>query len=179
MNSYLIQSVVPDYLNSARVVPLFKKSGKKEVGNHRPVSILTIISKVFERVVMIKSNHILFRSNFSIKFLSDFRSRFFYRHVFYPFNRFYYISKGPGSFDGMVLLNLQKRLAQLNIAFFSWPQSRRIQMVSVNSNLWLYLELYPHIQIFRVVFPRDQYSNPMFSIYVNDMSGAVRAWGVF
>ena len=47
----LIQGVVPDDLKSARVVPLFKKSDKTEVGNYRPVSILTIISKVLERVV--------------------------------------------------------------------------------------------------------------------------------
>ena len=47
----LIQGVVPDDLKSARVVSLFKKSDKTEVGNYRPVSILSIISKVFEKVV--------------------------------------------------------------------------------------------------------------------------------
>ena len=47
MNLSLIQSVVPDYLSSARVVHLFKKSDKKEVGNHRPVSFVTIISTGF------------------------------------------------------------------------------------------------------------------------------------
>ena len=47
----LIQGIVPDDLKSARVVPLFKKSDKTEVGNYRPVSILMIISKVFERIV--------------------------------------------------------------------------------------------------------------------------------
>ena len=43
INLSLIQGVVPDDLKSARVVPLFKKSDKTEVGNYRPVSILTII----------------------------------------------------------------------------------------------------------------------------------------
>ena len=38
-------------MKSARVVPLFKKNDKTEVGNYRPVSVLNIISKVFERVV--------------------------------------------------------------------------------------------------------------------------------
>ena len=47
----LIQGVVPDDLKSARVVPLFKKNDRTEVGKYRPVSILTIISKVFEKVV--------------------------------------------------------------------------------------------------------------------------------
>jgi len=35
----------------ARVVPLYKKSDNTDVGNYRPVSILTIFSKIFERVV--------------------------------------------------------------------------------------------------------------------------------
>ena len=51
INLSLIQGVVPEDLKSARVVPLFKKNDKTEVGNYRPVSILTILSKVFERVV--------------------------------------------------------------------------------------------------------------------------------
>ena len=47
----IIQRVVPDDLKTARVVPLFKKNDKTEVGNYRPVSILSIVSKVLERVV--------------------------------------------------------------------------------------------------------------------------------
>ena len=51
INLSLIQGTIPDDLKSARVVPLFKKNDRTEVGNYRPVSILTIISKIFERVV--------------------------------------------------------------------------------------------------------------------------------
>ena len=39
INLSIIQGVVPDDLKSARVVPLFKKNDKTEVGNYRPVSI--------------------------------------------------------------------------------------------------------------------------------------------
>ena len=39
INISLIQGVVPDDLKSARVVPLFKKNDKTEVGYYRPVSI--------------------------------------------------------------------------------------------------------------------------------------------
>lgn len=51
INLSLIQGVVPDDLKAARVIPLYKKGHKTEVGNYRPVSILCIISKVFEPVV--------------------------------------------------------------------------------------------------------------------------------
>ena len=51
INLSLIQGTIPDDLKSARVVPLFKKNDRTEVGKYRPVSILAIISKIFERVV--------------------------------------------------------------------------------------------------------------------------------
>jgi len=47
----LIQGVVPDELKSAMVIPIFKKNDRTSAGNYRPVSILNIVSKVFERVV--------------------------------------------------------------------------------------------------------------------------------
>ena len=72
----LIQGIVPDDLKSARVVPLFKKNDKTEVGNFRPVSILTIISKVFERVVYDQVESYLDQKKLRYKFPSGFRSRY-------------------------------------------------------------------------------------------------------
>ena len=40
---------------------LFMKIDRTEVDNYRPVSNLTIISKIFERVKMIKFNHTLIK----------------------------------------------------------------------------------------------------------------------
>ena len=51
INLSIIQGIVPGDLKSARFVLLFKKSDKTEVGNYRPVSILSTTPKVFERVV--------------------------------------------------------------------------------------------------------------------------------
>ena len=41
----------PDQLKLAQVIPLFKKLDPLDVKNYRPVSILPIISKVFEKVL--------------------------------------------------------------------------------------------------------------------------------
>ena len=51
INLSLNQGIVPQDFKNARVVPLYKKSSKTEPGNYRPVSILSILSKILERIV--------------------------------------------------------------------------------------------------------------------------------
>ena len=45
------QGKLPDCLEIAKVIPLFKSGDPCDLNNYRPISILTVISKVFERVV--------------------------------------------------------------------------------------------------------------------------------
>ena len=68
---------MPDSLKYARVIPLFKKDDKIEVGNYRPVSILDIVSKVLERVVYDQLNDYLISKDLLFKYQSGFRSKFF------------------------------------------------------------------------------------------------------
>ena len=41
----------PDACKIAKVKPLFKKGSKTDPSNYRPISLLPLLSKVFERVV--------------------------------------------------------------------------------------------------------------------------------
>ena len=43
--------VYPSVWKSAIVLPLFKKGNRNEISNYRPVSLLSTVGKVFERVV--------------------------------------------------------------------------------------------------------------------------------
>ena len=51
LNQSLAQGKVPIKLKIARVVPIFKKGQKESVNNYRPISLLTSISKILERLV--------------------------------------------------------------------------------------------------------------------------------
>ena len=51
INLSLRTSEVPSIMKLAKVTPLFKKNSRLEVGNYRPVSILTITSKILEKCV--------------------------------------------------------------------------------------------------------------------------------
>ena len=51
VNLSLAKGQVPPCLKNAKVVPLFKKGNRSDVGNYRPVSILPVLSKILEKVV--------------------------------------------------------------------------------------------------------------------------------
>ena len=54
VNLSINTSTVPSDLKQAKVIPLFKKNNKADVGNYRPVSILSIVSKVLEKSVYVQ-----------------------------------------------------------------------------------------------------------------------------
>ena len=67
--------IYPDKLKVAKVVQIFKKEDKLQLKNYRPISVLPVISKLFENVMLtqlveyfttnnlLSSQHNGFRSN--------------------------------------------------------------------------------------------------------------------
>ena len=51
INSCLEVGHFPDFLKVARVTPVFKDGDPTQFGNYRPISVLSVISKIFERVI--------------------------------------------------------------------------------------------------------------------------------
>ena len=76
INLSIDQNLVPNDLKNARVVPLFKKNKKCEVGNYRPVSVLSVISKFLERAVYTQLEDYLVKKKLMFDFQSGFRSNF-------------------------------------------------------------------------------------------------------
>ena len=54
INKSFITGKFPDALKIARVTPIFKTGDKQDISNFRPISILPIISKIYEKVVLIQ-----------------------------------------------------------------------------------------------------------------------------
>ena len=50
-NLCLAQGIFPDMWKQANVLPLFKKGDPSDTANYRPVSLLSCVSKIFERIV--------------------------------------------------------------------------------------------------------------------------------
>ena len=51
INQSLLSGIFPDKLKIAKVIPLFKKNDPTLLDNYRPISLLPVISKIFERVI--------------------------------------------------------------------------------------------------------------------------------
>ena len=50
-NKSLSLGAFPDQLKIAKVIPVYKADSKQEHGNYRPISLLPIIGKIFEKIV--------------------------------------------------------------------------------------------------------------------------------
>ena len=71
-NLCLINNRFPNTWKMANVLPLYKKDGKDQCSNYRPVSVLPIVSKLFERIIF-KNVYNFFQDN---KVLTEHQSGF-------------------------------------------------------------------------------------------------------
>jgi hypothetical protein len=62
INQSFITGIFPSKLKIARILPLFKKENEQLLTNYRPISLLPVISKIFERV-MFTQLHTYFKTN--------------------------------------------------------------------------------------------------------------------
>ena len=65
--------IVPDQLKLAKVIPVFKKKDKQDPGNYRPISLLSIINKIMEKVMYTRVMSFLNKNNILYKYQFGFR----------------------------------------------------------------------------------------------------------
>ena len=51
INCSMSKGIFPNRLKMAKVVPIFKSGDSKLISNYRPISVLNIFSKIFEKVI--------------------------------------------------------------------------------------------------------------------------------
>ena len=113
----------PDACKIAKVKPLFKNGSKTDPSNYRPISLLPLLSKVFERVVLNQTEEFLSLN----KVLYDYQSGFRKNHSTDTFLSFLNdkILKGfdDGLLTGMIFIDLQKAFDTINHYTVKWFQS--------------------------------------------------------
>ena len=51
INSSFSTGIFPDLFKTAKIIPVYKKGSKTEITNYRPISLLSNVSKIFEKVM--------------------------------------------------------------------------------------------------------------------------------
>ncbi|CAH2207953.1 jg27941, partial [Pararge aegeria aegeria] len=75
INHCFDQGLFPDTLKVAKVSPIFKSGSKSDPGNYRPISVLPVLSKIFEKAIYSRLIQYLNSINFLYEKQYGFRSK--------------------------------------------------------------------------------------------------------
>ena len=164
--------------------PLYKKNSSLEAGNYRPVSILSVVSKILEKSVYSQLVEFLDENKLLFEFQSGFRSKYSTDTCLIHLFDYLKSNTAKGLYTGMLLLDLQKafdtvdheilckKLETIGVLSVSWFRSYlcdRKQFVQINSVL-------SDPGLVTCGVPQGSILGPLlFLIYVNDMSISVDA----
>ena len=108
INLSIITNTVPHGFKQAKVVPLFKKGSRLDPGNYRPVSVLSVLSKVLERAVHTQLCEYLEKKSVLYNKQSGFRRNFSTDTCLIGLTDYLKSEVTNGNYVGMVLIDLQK-----------------------------------------------------------------------
>lgn len=84
-NLSLTKGIVPNGMKISKVVPIFKKGEKESVSNYRPISLLTSLSKLLEKIVYLRLLEFLNIHNIISNSQFGFRQKHSTSHAFLTF----------------------------------------------------------------------------------------------
>ena len=99
----------------AKVKPLYKKGSRTDPLNYRPISLLPLLSKVIERIVLDQLNIYLETNDILFKYQSGFRSRHSVNTCLSHLSNKVLTGFDSGKSTGMVLIDLQKAFDTLDL----------------------------------------------------------------
>jgi hypothetical protein len=130
-------SIFPTDLKLARVTPIFNKKGKKDdMNNYRPISVISVVEKIFEKLTFERLYEYLNNNKLISASQSGFRSLHSTLTALIEATDNWSINIDKGLLNGVILSILKKHLILLITPFFygSYEFMALMKMVSNSSN---------------------------------------------
>ena len=179
-------STVPDKSKIAKLKPLYKKGSKTEPKNYRPISLLPLVSKLFEKTVHNQTQQYLQEHKIIYKYQSGFRKHHSTNTCLSHLNNKILEGFDKGMVSGMILIDLQKAFdtidhnillkkmkfmgfADSTISWFRSYLTNRLFLVNIRDTL-------SDPCVISCGVPQGSILGPLlFLLYVNDMPQAVQS----
>jgi hypothetical protein len=107
-NTSLTYGIFPDNLKTARISPIHKSGDKNIRGNYRPISVLSIIAKIFEKLVCAQLNSFLTENNILSSCQSDFRKNYSTVSAIFANTDSWLLNMDAEMINGVLFLDLYK-----------------------------------------------------------------------
>ena len=113
-NQSLRLGIFPDDWKNARVTPLFKKGEQNDLNNYRPISVISVVAKVFERIPYGQLYTYLADNDFIYKYQSGFRTIHSTVTALLEATDFWAYNVDRGKINAVVFLDLKKAFDTVN-----------------------------------------------------------------
>ena len=178
INDSIKNGVFPDELKLAAVIPLFKKADPFDKSNYRPVSLLSHMSKVFERIIYNQINEYI--EPFLSNLVTGFRKNHNTQHSLLKMLESFKEALDKGNSVSAIFMDLSKAFDTLNhdlliakleaygfsVNSHSYIHSylhKRLQKTNINNNYSLWKEIFTGV-------PQGSILGPLlFNMYINDI----------
>ena len=134
INMSLREGVFPSLLKTANISPIFKKGDKLKCENYRPISLLSNISKIFERIMYNRVENFLLSTNQFYDLQFGFRKNYSTNHALISITEQIRESMDNRLFTCGVFIDLEKAFDTVNHNILL---SKLVNFgIRGNANLW-------------------------------------------
>ena len=183
-NYTFLLGIFPASLKIAKIVPIHKSGDKSDVSNYRPISILSPISKILEKLIHVRSINFFNKHSVLLPTQYGFRANHLTSHALTDVLTSLYDNINNENYTALLLLDLKKAFDTVNhktlltkLEHYGIRRPTLDLFASFLTNRYQYVSLENHQSNLKKInygVPQGSVLGPLlFNIYINDISTSV------